>query len=167
LLPVELVGIALLIAAVVLMIVELHAPGFGIWGFAGLVCLVLGGWFLYDRSQGVSVSPAVIATVAIFVGAFFFLVLTKVLKMRHMAPAQGPEVVVGKEGVVIGRGLDPKGIVRVASEEWKATTSDGSSLPAGARVVVTRLDGLALTVDAANDEGATAGTAPAEGGRNT
>ncbi|HVD69684.1 MAG TPA: nodulation protein NfeD [Actinomycetota bacterium] len=167
LLPVELVGIALLIAAVVLMIVELHAPGFGIWGFAGLACLVLGGWFLYDRSQGVSVSPAVIATVAIFVGAFFFLVLTKVLKMRHMAPAQGPEVVVGKEGVVIGRGLDPKGIVRVASEEWKATTSDGSSLPAGARVVVTRLDGLALTVDAANDEGATAGTAPAEGGRNT
>ena len=153
LLPVQLVGIALLIAAVVLMIVELHAPGFGIWGFAGLVCLVLGGWFLYDRSQGVSVSPAVIATVAVFVGAFFFLVLTKVLKMRHMAPAQGPEVVVGKEGVVIGRGLDPKGIVRVASEEWKATTSDGSSLPAGARVVVTRLDGLALTVDAANDAG--------------
>jgi membrane-bound serine protease (ClpP class) len=167
LLPVQLVGIALLIGAVVLMIVELNAPGFGIWGFAGLACLVLGGWFLYDRSQGVSVSPAVLAIVAIFIGAFFFLVLTKVLKMRHMAPAQGPEVVVGKEGVVIGRGLDPKGIVRVASEEWKATTSDGSSLPAGARVVVTRLDGLALTVDAANDEGATAGTAPAEGGRNT
>ena len=167
LLPVQLVGIALLIAAVVLMIVELHVPGFGVWGFAGLVCLVLGGWFLYDRSQGVSVSPAVIAPVAIFIGAFFFLVLTKVLKMRHMAPAQGPEVVVGKEGVVIGRGLDPKGIVRVASEEWKAATSDGSSLPAGARVVVTRLDGLALTVDAANDAGATAGTAPAEGGRNT
>ena len=167
LLPVQLVGIALLIGAVVLMIVELNAPGFGIWGFAGLACLVLGGWFLYDRSQGVSVSPAVLAIVAIFVGAFFFLVLTKVLKMRHMAPAQGPEVVVGKEGVVIGRGLDPKGIVRVASEEWKASTSDGSSLPAGARVVVTRLDGLALTVDAANDEGATAGTAPAEGGRNT
>ena len=57
--------------------------------------------------------------------------------------------------------------MRVASEEWSATTSDGSSLPAGARVVVTRLDGLVLTVDAANDEGATAGTAPAEGGRNT
>lgn len=167
LLPVQLVGIALLIGAVVLMIVELHAPGFGIWGFAGLACLVLGGWFLYDRSQGVSVSPAVLAIVAIFIGAFFFLVLTKVLKMRHMASAQGPEVVVGKEGVVIGRGLDPKGIVRVASEEWKASTSDGSSLPAGARVVVTRLDGLALTVDAANDEGATAGTAPTEGGRNT
>jgi membrane-bound serine protease (ClpP class) len=167
LLPVQLIGIALLIAAVVLMIVELNVPGFGVWGFTGLACLVLGGWFLYDRSQGVSVSPAVIAPVAIFVGAFFFLVLTKVLRMRHMAPAQGPEVVVGKEGVVIGRGLDPKGIVRVASEEWKATTSDGSTLPAGARVVVTRLDGLALTVDAANDEGATAGRAPAEGGRNT
>ena len=74
---------------------------------------------------------------------------------------------VGKEGVVIGGGSTPEGIVRVASEEWKATTSDGSSLPAGARIVVTRLDGLALTVDAANDAGATAGTAPAEGGRNT
>ncbi len=50
------------------MIVELNAPGFGVWGFAGLACLVLGGWFLYDRSEGVSVSPVVIAVVAVFVG---------------------------------------------------------------------------------------------------
>jgi len=46
-------------------------------------------------------------------------------------------------------------------------TADGGTLAAGTPIVVTRLDGLALTVDAANDEGATAGTAPAEGGRNT
>ena len=49
--------------------------------------------------------------------------------MRHMPPAQGAEIVVGKEGVVDRRGLDPRGIVRVASEEWRATTADGALAP--------------------------------------
>ena len=56
-LPVQLIGIVLLIAAAVLMVVELNAPGFGLWGIAGTICLLLGGWFLYDRAGGVSVSP--------------------------------------------------------------------------------------------------------------
>ena len=58
-LPVQAIGILLLIAAAVLMVIELNAPGFGVWGFAGLACLVLGGWFLYDRAGGVAVSPLV------------------------------------------------------------------------------------------------------------
>ena len=167
LLPVQLIGIVLLVAAAVLMIVELNAPGFGVWGFAGLGCLVLGGWFLYDRAQGVSVSPAVIVPVAVVVGIFFFFVLTKVMRIRHMAPAQGPESVVGKVGIVIAGGLAPDGIVRVASEEWKAVSADGRALPTGTPIRVTRLDGLALTVEAVSDERPAASTASIEEGRNT
>ena len=68
-LPVQLIGVGLLVAAAVLMIVELNAPGFGLWGIAGTICLLLGGWFLYDRAGGVSVSPAVLLATAAFVGA--------------------------------------------------------------------------------------------------
>jgi membrane-bound serine protease (ClpP class) len=146
-LPVQLIGIGLLIAAAVLMIVELSAPGFGVWGIAGVICLVLGGWFLYDRAGGVSVSPAVLATVAAFVGIFFAVVLRKVLSVRRMPAAQGTETIVGLPGVALGAGLNPDGIVRVSSEEWRATSADGTPIPAGAPVRVTRLDGLMLTVE--------------------
>jgi membrane-bound serine protease (ClpP class) len=173
LLPVQLIGIALLVASAVFMLVELKVPGFGVWGILGLVCLALGGWFLYDRSGGVSVSPAVIVPVAASIGVFFFFVVTKVMRLRDMPPAKGPGAIIGKEGVVIGRGLDPDGIVRVASEEWRAVVDGGGSVRPGGAIRVTRLDGLVLTVepvaeeheqDDAHDERAT-GTTPVEGGR--
>ena len=85
-LPVQLIGVGLLVAAAVLMIVELNAPGFGLWGIAGTICLLLGGWFLYDRAGGVSVSPAVLLATAAFVGVFFAIVLRKVLKVQRMPP---------------------------------------------------------------------------------
>ena len=84
---------------------------------------------------------------AAFVGVFFAVVLRKVLAIRRMPPAQGVETVVGTDRRRDRRRIDPEGIVRVASEEWRATSADGSSIPAGAPVTVTRLDGLVLTVD--------------------
>jgi membrane-bound serine protease (ClpP class) len=165
-LPVQLIGIVLLVAAAVLMIVELTAPGFGIYGIAGTICLLLGGWFLYDRAGGVSVSPVVLIGTAVFVAVFFAIVLRKVLMVRRMPTAQGVETVVGRAGVAIGAGLTPDGIVRVSSEEWRATSADGSTIPAGSTVLVTKLDGLVLTVDRVTPEQGPAVTSTADEGRN-
>jgi membrane-bound serine protease (ClpP class) len=160
-LPVQLIGVLLLVAAAALMVIELNAPGFGVWGIAGTICLLLGGWFLYDRAGGVVVSPGVLIGTAVFVGVFFAVVLRKVLRVRRLPPAQGTETVIGKHGVAIGSGLNPDGIVRVASEEWRATTSDGSTMPAGTSVRVTQLDGLTVIVESAPPL-ETAGPATAE-----
>ncbi len=165
-LPVQLIGIGLLVAAAVLMVVELNAPGFGVWGIAGTICLLLGGWFLYDRAGGVSVSPVVLVATAVSVGLFFAVVLRKVLRIRQMPPAQGVEVIVGQTGIAIGAGLNPDGIVRVSSEEWRATSADGSPIPPGATVRVIRLDGLVLTVDREPMEHEAAAVTAAEEGRN-
>ena len=99
-------------------------------------------------------------------GLFFTFVVAKVIRMRHMAPAQGAEAIVGMEGVAISGGLHPDGVVRVASEEWRAVTGDGHPVANGTPVRVTKLDGLVLTVDAIAAEHEPAGTAPAEEGRN-
>ena len=85
-LPVQLIGVGLLVAAAVLMIVELNAPGFGLWGIAGTICLLLGGWFLYDRAGGVSVSPGGAARHGGLRRVFFAIVLRKVLQVRRMPP---------------------------------------------------------------------------------
>ncbi len=165
-LPVQLIGILLLVAAAVLMIVELTAPGFGVYGIAGTICLLLGGWFLYDRAGGVSVSPVVLIGTAAFVAVFFAIVLRKVLAVRRMPTAQGVETVVGRAGVAIGAGLTPDGIVRVSSEEWRATSADGSTIPAGSPVLVTKLDGLVLTVDRVTPGQGSAVASTADEGRN-
>lgn len=164
LLPVRLIGIALLVASVVFFVVELKVPGLGIWSAAGIVSLVLGGLFLFDSAGGVRVSPFAIVPVAAFMALFFGFVVAKALAMRHLPAAQGPEAVVGREGVVLAGVLDPEGVVRVAAEEWMARSASGA-IPEGSRIRVTRLDGLVLTVEPLEPEHApTGGAVPARGG---
>lgn len=164
LLPVRLIGIALLVASVVFFVVELKMPGLGIWSVAGIVSLVLGGLFLFDTAGGVRVSLFAIVPVAAFMALFFGFVVSKALAMRNLPPAQGAEAVVGREGVVLPGGLDPDGVVRVAAEEWKARSA-GRSIPEGSKIRVTRLDGLVLTVEPLEPEHApTGGAVPARGG---
>src|SRR6185436_19046435 len=48
--PVNIGGLVLLVAAFVFFLIELKAPGLGLPTAAGLVCLVVGGLYLYDKS---------------------------------------------------------------------------------------------------------------------
>jgi membrane-bound serine protease (ClpP class) len=166
-LPVRIIGIALLVLSVIAFVVELQAPGLGIWGGIGVIALLLGGWFLYDRSAGVHVSPGVLAGVAIFAGLFFGFVVAKALQLRHLPPVETRKIV-GADGVTLAAGVGPSGgQVRVASEQWQAI-APGGSIPGGAPIRVTSLDGLVLTVEPAPSEHATAGQrAPAEEGGTT
>jgi membrane-bound serine protease (ClpP class) len=162
-LPVRLIGIALLIASVVFFILEVKAPGLGIWSIAGLVCLVAGGLFLYDGSGGVHVSPWVLIAVGGLVALFFGVAVSKLLAIRHVPPVpHGAEALIGKEGVVLGSGMGPEGVVRVGSEEWRAVSPAGL-LRGDTRIRVTGLTGLILTVEPINDEPVPA-SVPAEGG---
>ncbi len=166
-LPVRIIGIALLVLSVIAFVVELHAPGLGIWGAIGVIALLLGGWFLYDRSAGVHVAPGVLLGVAIFAGLFFGLVVAKALQLRHVPPVETRKIV-GAEGVALSAGVGPAGgQVRVSAEQWQAV-APGGPIPGGSPVRVTSLDGLVLTVEPALTEHETAGQrAPAEEGGTT
>jgi membrane-bound serine protease (ClpP class) len=166
-LPVRVIGIALLVLSVIAFIVELQAPGLGVWGAIGLVALVLGGWFLYDRSAGVHVSPQVLIAVAAFTALFFGFIVAKALQLRH-TPSMELRRIVGAEGVALAMGVGPDGgQVQVASEQWRAVAPNGP-IPGGGRVRVVSLDGLVLTVEPATPEhDAPAHPAPAQEGGTT
>jgi membrane-bound serine protease (ClpP class) len=150
-LPVKVIGIVLLVASVVCFVIELKAPGLGIWGILGLVFLLLGGWFLYDRAGGVEVSPWVLAGVAAFAALFFGVVVAAAVKMRN-APSAWTRTVIGQEGVALAAGVGAKGgIVRVSAEEWRAVSPSGP-IPGGAKVKVLAREGLVLTVEPVTDE---------------
>ena len=132
LLPVQLIGILLLIAAAVLLVVELNAPGLGLFGILGLAALRPRGMVPLRPSRWVHRSrPAVIVVTAAIVGVFFAFVVAKVLERPTHADRTGPRDDDREDRRRIGSGLEPRGIVRVASEEWQARTADGSDDPTG------------------------------------
>ncbi len=146
LLPVRILGIVLLVGAAAAFIAEASRPGLGVWGVLGLALLVLGGWFLYDRADGAGVSGWVLGMVAVVIGLFFGLVVAKARGLRNLPPAAGPEAIVGEEGIALGAGLDPSGVVRINAEQWQAVTT-GRRIPGGARIRATAIDGFTITVE--------------------
>jgi membrane-bound serine protease (ClpP class) len=158
-LPVQLLGVVLLVASVAFFLLEIKLPGTWVGTGAGLVTLVLGGLFLFDRSvPGAAVSPAVIAPVAIAAAAFFTFVLRAAIRMRRQRPASALHPSLGAEGTVI-RTLDPTGVVLLAAEEWSAQ-STGVTIPKGERVRVTEVEGLRLKVEPVEGSMENAGPGP-------
>jgi membrane-bound serine protease (ClpP class) len=160
-LPVQLIGVTLLLASIAFFVLELLHPGVGLPAIAGVVCVLLGGWFLFDTSvPDVQVSPLVIVPVAAFAAFFFLVVVRSAMKLRHRKVITRDETIVGAEGTVV-RDLRPVGVVQVLAEEWSAESVRGTPRR-GDRIRVVAMDGLKLKVEPA-EEPAPQGTAPAEG----
>jgi membrane-bound serine protease (ClpP class) len=145
-LPVQLLGVLLLIASLVFFFVELKVPGVGLATVGAVTALVLGGLFLFDPSvPSARVSPWVIAPVAGLAGLFFTFVLRAAIRLRRQPPASGTKPLLGAEGRAV-TALDPRGVVLVASEEWTADSVSGP-IPAGASIRVVGVEGVRLTVE--------------------
>ena len=150
-LPVQIVGVALIIASVVFFLLELKAPGVGAFTVAGVVTLVLGGLFLFNPSvPNARVSPAVIVPVALTAVAFFGFAVQAALRVRRRPPTMRIQNMVGREGVAT-TALTPRGVVHVASESWTGDSVAGS-IPKGNRVRVVGTDGLRLRVEPVGQE---------------
>lgn len=145
LLPVQLIGIALLLASALFFLIELKHPGLGVPTIGGAVTLVVGGLLLFNPSvPSAQVSLWVIIPVAGLVVLFFGTVVNAALRARHMPPAMGLERLIDREGTVQAD-LAPEGVVLVASEEWSARSVAGP-LRKGERVRVVGVDRLRLDV---------------------
>jgi len=144
-LPIQLAGVVLLVASVALFLLELKHGVTGAAAVAGMVTLVFGGLFLFDRSiPSARVSPVVIVVVAAVTGAFFAFVVKAALKARRLPPAQGLERLIGLQGVAT-TAFDPSGVVQVASETWSA---DSDRLVRKHQLVrVLAVEGLRLKVE--------------------
>ena len=140
-------GWLLILAGAVLLLIEVHSPGF----FAtvpatvmiALGVLVLLGIDIYNSGWGAIVG----VTVAIVAGG------VTVYLYSRMTPDESPTTVsrdslIGREGIVT-KDVDNKtlnGKVNVSSAEWSAH-STGSIIPAGRRVKVVDSEGVHIVVE--------------------
>ena len=146
-LPVQLIGVALLVASVVFFVIEVKHPGIGVPAVGGVVCLVLGGVFLFDPSVPNSrVSPWILVLVALLMIALFTVVVQSARRLRTVPPVGTVDDLVGSEATVIRR-LHPQGVVRINAEEWTAVSASGEHLHRETRVRVIGVEGLKLNVE--------------------
>lgn len=157
-LPINYGGVALLILSVVFIAVELTMPTFGIWGIAGVVCLVLGSIYVVDTdlvwsAQGFSVDMVMVGIIAGFVGLLILLVGVVLAKDSRRKVVTGSEGLIGKRAEVKQKfrvsSDDNKsyGRVLVSGELWKAVAKDGAIFTDGQAVKVVAVEGLTLTVE--------------------
>ncbi|MCC6220071.1 MAG: nodulation protein NfeD [Deltaproteobacteria bacterium] len=135
-LPINYGGVALLLLSLIFFIVEAMAPSFGIWGIAGMICLVLGSIYLVDMDlvwavEGFTVDKTLVGSVGFGVG--LILSLTAILALR----AHARKVSTGSEGIVgeIGKAITDfvpqmsnrsvlMGKIQVMGEIWNAVLKE-------------------------------------------
>jgi membrane-bound serine protease (ClpP class) len=150
-LPFQIIGVALLIASIIFLILELQAPGPGIFTAGAIVSLVFGGLLLFDPGiPSARVSILTIVPVAGLLLLFLITIVPAAQRVRRMPKEMDSARLLGETGVVT-EALNPEGVVLVASESWTAS-SEGQHLPRDTRIFVTGVSGLKLKVEPVSEE---------------
>ena len=119
-LPVNYVGILLIILSIILFIFEIKVQSFGLFSIGGIISLTLGSVMLFDSSESaMRVSWSVIVPTVLAISAFFIFVLGLVIRAWMHKPRTGQQGLVGEVGVAM-TDIDPTGKVLVHGEYWNA-----------------------------------------------
>lgn len=146
-LPVNVVGLVLLLMSAVLFVAELFAPGVGVAAAGGTATLILSGIFLFRGTPGMEVSMLVIAPVALVVGVGVIIAGRLVVRTRRAeSKTTGAGLFVGKT-VKVERVSGAQGKAFIEGAWWtvRPAEPEGAPLKAGEAEVV-GMDGLALLI---------------------
>ena len=146
-LPVNYVGLLLILFGLVLLVLELVVTSFGLLATGGIVAMVLGALMLIDSpvpelQLGL---PFIFSTTFALAGIVLFLV-NLVVRAQRRRPVTGPSAMIDEVGQTLTP-IEPGGSGRVAThgEIWTATSKETISQGESVRVIA--VNGLTLTVE--------------------
>lgn len=139
-LDVNYAGLALIILAIILFILEIKVVSYGVLTLGGLISFFFGGLMLYDTvDPNLQISLSLLITITILVAATVLVVGFLVYKSQRRQAFSGEEGMVGKTAVVRANGM-----VYIDGALWRAEADE--ELKVGDKVTVVRADGLTLRV---------------------
>ena len=119
-LPINYIGVLLILLAIILFILEVKVVSFGMLTVGGLVALTFGSLILIESPLPyLQISRAVIAATVAVCGGFISLVLYFVVRVQKTRFFSGLEGMVGERGTAVTV-LDPRGRVYLHGEYWDA-----------------------------------------------
>ncbi len=147
-LPVNYAGLALIIFAIALFLLEIKVMSHGMLAIGGAVSLLLGSMMLIRTSSTLEFArishSVIIASTAVTV-LFFLFVIGVGLKAQRAKPVTGVEGLMGEVGETLVT-LDLTGTVRVHGEVWNAESISGM-ISKGEKVRVAGIKDLKLFVE--------------------
>jgi len=151
-LPINALGVLLILMAVVLFVLEAKFTSHGVLGLAGAVCMLVGALMLVKSPiTGMGVSPAVAAIVTLPFALITIYLMRQVIRSYSWKTSTGMEEMVGMFGLVTEAIEKPqpdgtfRGTASTHGELWRAVARQ--AIPKGARVRVTKVEGLTLRVE--------------------
>ena len=159
-LPVNWVGVGLILLAMALFYLEAQAPGIGIFGVSGAVAFLVGAFLLFGNlsfspsAPPLPDAPSFAISLWIIGGVTALLFASMLITLRAVRQAKAtpeyrvphdPTNLIGMQGTATSD-LNPSGTVQVAGEQWSAVSDSGAHLLSGESVIVGEVDGLVLKV---------------------
>ena len=144
-LPINYVGVALILLGIGLMVAEAFAPSFGALGLGGIAAFVFGAILMFDSGiPGFGISYPFVISLALIMALIVFWLMGFTLRLHRRGPVYGEEAIVGAEAVAEDDFVNGEGKVWLEGESWAARSS--APISKGQEVLVTALDGLTLDV---------------------
>ena len=145
---VDVFGIILIIAAVILFVAGVLTPTYGILMMGGVVCLILGAFMLPQEpllsEEWFRTFQLIVLGMAGTSVAFFIFGVGAVMKTRRKKPTTGIDELIEKTARAV-TDIDPEGKVTVRGEIWNARAENGT-IKQGDTVKIICVDGLTLLV---------------------
>ena len=147
-LPINYVGLLLMLFGMVLLVIEMFTPTYGVLAASGIASMLFGAVMLFDSpAPEMQLGwPFILVTVLVLGGG------TAVLAQLGLR-AHGVRAVTGVEGMLHQEGLaidplaaDAQGRVSTRGEIWTAAAAPGEDIAGGERVRVVAVRGMVLTV---------------------
>ncbi len=149
-LPIDLLGLALIVIALGLMVAEVFVTSYGALSLTGAACLVAGAVMLIDDPGGLArVSLTIVVPIAVATVVITLLLIGGVIRSYRAPPRTGGEGMIGKTARVVGdfgpHGDRFQGTVAVHGERWRAVSRRPFQANESCRVAAR--DGLTLIVE--------------------
>ncbi len=144
-LPINYVGVLLILLAIGLFVAEVKVQGFGILGLGGVTAMVIGMLILIDSPDpAVKIGISTALSAALPFAVIFIILLIALIKSFRQKVSTGSAGMIGLLGVADSE-VFATGRVRVRGEYWQAHSA--SPIPAGTPVRVVAIDNLKLQVE--------------------
>ncbi|MGB9004102.1 MAG: nodulation protein NfeD [Candidatus Aminicenantales bacterium] len=151
-LPINYVGLILILLAIVLFVLEVKVHSYGILSVGGLLSMIIGSLMLIEAPIP-ELRPSLRFIIPVALGfALIFIFLVSLVVRSHRARVQtGREGLLGETGLAL-TDLNLEGKVFVHGEYWKARAEE--PIPKGSKVIISGVqDNLTVRVSRSQDQG--------------
>ncbi|MGD0350534.1 MAG: nodulation protein NfeD [Verrucomicrobiota bacterium] len=144
-LPVNVAGVALILLAVALFIIDIFAPTHGVLTGGGIAAFFLGALMLFNHAPvGYHLPMSWIVSATVLTAAFFIFVVSKGIRAQFRPIQSGKETMLGRTVKALSRIDAQGGKVFIEGENWNAVSE--TPVEAGQPVEITGIEGLTLKV---------------------